>query len=64
MTVLDLVRNREREGYRLSRIAETAQVDYGRLWRASRGGNHLSTKELERLQEALDPVGRFLRSAV
>jgi hypothetical protein len=63
MSVLDLVRIREREGMRLSRIAENARVDYGRLWRASRGGNHLHPSELERLAQVLDPIGRHLPTA-
>jgi hypothetical protein len=63
MTVLDEVRRRERQGYRLSRIAETAQVDYPRLWRALRGGYHLHPSELERLQRVVDP-GRRLPTAV
>ena len=63
MTVLDLVRAKEHEGYRLTRIAETAQVPYDRLWHALRSGKHLHPSELERLQRALDPVGRQLTTA-
>jgi hypothetical protein len=64
MSVIDLVRVKEREGVRLSTIAANAQIDYPRLWRACRGGHNLHPSELERLQKALDPVGTFLRAAV
>jgi len=64
MTVLDLVRTREHEGYRLSRIAERAEVDYGRLWHALRGGKYLHPSELEKLQKVVDPDGRHLPVAV
>lgn len=53
MSVVDLVRARESEGVRLSRIASDAGVDYFRLWRACRGGNHLNLREEERLTRAL-----------
>jgi hypothetical protein len=54
MSVFSVVRARERDGRRLSSIAEAAEVDYGRLWRACRGGSHLTSRELERLAGVLD----------
>ncbi len=53
MSVFSLVRARERDGWRLSSIAIAAEVDYGRLWRACRGGSHLTGPEQERLTAVL-----------
>lgn len=58
MSIVSLVRLREREGIPLSRIAQDAEVDYHRLWRACRGGNHLDWREEERLTRLLQRTQR------